>query len=190
MCSLIAVVLLLSTGALMAQSEAPAPTTCSAQDASFISTFHVLVVGAAALAFVLAFFLLPRVFGFRRWWLTRAIFRVVSIIAVLAPLFTCILLLPWLEAAHGLGLGGLSTLPLFQVEHRYLDCRGVEFSHQAYLWGDFANAAAEPAIYLVIYQVVTIVVVFACAGVGTYLAHYWLVKRSISSASRRLGATS
>ena len=188
--SLIALVLLLSTGALMAQPEPPAPTTCSAQDASFISTFHVLVIGAAALAFVLAFFLLPRLFGFRRWWLTRAISRVLAIIGVLAPLSMCILLLPWLEAAHGFGLGGLSTLPLFQVDYRYLDCRGVEFSHQAYLWGDFAKAAPEPAIYLVIYQVVTIVVIFACAGVGTYLAHYWLVKRSISKASGRLGAIS
>jgi hypothetical protein len=53
--SLIVSVFLVWPSRLLAQPEAPTPTTCSAQDASFVNTFHLLTLGAAILAFFLAF---------------------------------------------------------------------------------------------------------------------------------------
>ena len=148
-----------------------------------------MTLGAAILAFFLAFYLVPRLCRFKWWWLTRSIYRLLAATACLLPILGLLLLLPWLEAAHGVGFG-VSVLPVFQVEYRYLDCRGVEFSHQAYLWGDFAKAASEPAIFLIIYQTLTLGMIFAFAALITYLIHFVLVKRSMSAAAGRLGRLS
>jgi hypothetical protein len=175
--------------ALMAQGEAPAPTTCTAQDASFVNTFHVLVVCAAALAAFLGFYVIPRTLQFKWWWLTRSHSRFLISFTVLFVLSTALSLLPWLEAAHGLGIG-FSTLPVFQVDYRYLECRGVDFSHQTYLWGDFYRASTDPGIYLVVFQSITIVIAFLFAGAGVFFVHHLLVRRSIAASAARLGGES
>jgi len=134
----------------------------------------------------MAFVVIPWVCHFRWWWLTRSISRLLTVAASFSLVFLGLLLLPWLEAAHGVGIG-VSVLSLFQVEYRYLDCRGIDFSHQAFLIGDINNSANEPAVYFVIYQIVTIVVIFGFTALLTWLIQYLLVKRSMSSSSRRLG---
>ena len=186
---LIVSVVLWFTHTLGAQQEAPSPTFCSAQDSSFVATYHLYASLAAVMTFFLAFYGIPKALSFQWWWLTKSVHRLLILTAVLFPLIGVLLSLPWLEAEYGVGLG-VSVLPWFQVEYRYLECRSVEFSRPAYLWGDFAKSAFEPAVYLISYQVITIVMIFILSALVTYLIHHLLVKWSISTASKRLGRVS
>ncbi len=96
------------------------------------------------------------------------------------------LLLPWLEASYGLGLG-FSTLGLFQVSYPYLECHKVEFAHQSFFWGDFSRASVGASIYLVAAQVFTYSIVFLITAVLVAIVHQVLVQKQLSTASARLG---
>jgi hypothetical protein len=97
----------------------------------------------------------------------------------------CLLLLPWLEAAFGLGIG-VSVLVLFQVEPTYLDCRGVGFAKEASLLTD-VFASPDPTVYLIAAQFSTAVVIFVGIALCVSLAQWLLVRRSVINQPKQLG---
>ena len=178
-CSLAAVLLafLSASGLLLGQSpDAPTPTVCSAMDRSFINAYHLYAGAGIALIFGSALLILPRL-NLNRWSCARPIRRIAYGAGPLLFLLLGFLALPLIETVYSISVGGVSILTVYQVTDSYLDCQSVDYAKQAFLWGDFFNAASKPAIYLGLYQLITFFLLAVVCAAVTYAVHKFLVKQ-------------
>jgi hypothetical protein len=156
--------------------DAPSPTACSAMDRAFVDAYHLYAVLFIVAIFGFAILGLPRL-RWNRWWFTRPVTRLAIGSGPLLFVLLAFLALPLVQTVYSISVGSFSILSLYQVTDTYLDCESVSYARQAFLWGDFFNAASKPAIYLGLYQFLTFLTL-ACLGGGlTYGFQWFRVKR-------------
>ena len=161
--------LVLTSAGAYGQQASPTSTFCSEQDLLFTQDFDRWgVVFCGLLGVLILPLLLPRFFRYRKWWMTRTVFRWALIAGALAAL-TVLLYVGLPSLAVNRLLPPTVGFIMYSSQPRYLDCVSTDFYSRGVLWS-LLGEGRTPAVV----QSPTLLMALFI-GFTVWAGFYWVV---------------